>query len=255
MQMSILHEEYLAGLTGGRRTAASGSQWRDQGDTRDNHLAAEPAFCLDGKSTRGDSIAVTRIMLDKIREQAQGERPGIGLRWYDNDRLSEIGYDLVAVWADDFAELLQLARAGMRVADGTTAVPSAELQQLQARAEELERQRAGLLAELDAHRQLLKEARNMPPAVIPPSDPRPPGLADVTIVYGMLSGGEPRMVHQGVHVTASGMHTTFPVTSLRIERDYDNKPRLMVNETIVRRGEYYLDGKLQCRVGIGPPVG
>ena len=47
-------------------------------------------------------------MLAKAREQAGGNRPMIGLRWYRNERL-EVAADWVAVRAQDMAEVLQEA--------------------------------------------------------------------------------------------------------------------------------------------------
>lgn len=109
-QMGEKHEEYLARVNGGTRTRASGSQWFDQGDGRSNH--DEPfAFCWDGKSTLGKSISVSREMLAKIREQAQGERPQVGLRFYGNANLDDVDEDWVAVPGDDWEEVLASARA------------------------------------------------------------------------------------------------------------------------------------------------
>ena len=108
-QMGELHEVYLADVNGGRKSRASGSQWDDQGDGRNGHDGPF-AFCWDGKSTRGQQIAVTLAMIAKIREQAQGERPQIGLRWYGNDLLDKIAEDWVAVQAEDWRELLEAGR-------------------------------------------------------------------------------------------------------------------------------------------------
>jgi hypothetical protein len=50
-------------------------------------------------------------MLDKAKEQADGERPMIALRFYDDDRLR--GYeDWFIVRADDFLELRDYAEIG-----------------------------------------------------------------------------------------------------------------------------------------------
>ena len=108
-QMGELHEVYLADVNGGRKSRASGSQWDDQGDGRNGHDGPF-AFCWDGKSTRGQQIAVTLAMIAKIREQAQGERPQIGLRWYADDALSKVLADWVAVQGADWEEVLDAAR-------------------------------------------------------------------------------------------------------------------------------------------------
>lgn len=108
-RMGERHEEFLAEINGGTKTKSSGNQWHDQGDGRDAHDAPF-AFCWDGKSTRGKQIAVTLDMIAKIREQAQGERPQIGLRWYGNDALDKVTEDWIAITAADFAEMKQDAR-------------------------------------------------------------------------------------------------------------------------------------------------
>lgn len=118
-QMGDKHEVFLAQVNGGTKSRASGSQWHDQGDGRNTH--DEPfAFCWDGKSTRGQQIAVTLAMIAKIREQAQGERPQIGLRWYGNDALDQVTEDWIAITAADFEELKAFA---VRCAELETQVP------------------------------------------------------------------------------------------------------------------------------------
>jgi hypothetical protein len=102
--MGEKHETYLAALNGGRKTTSSGNQWHDQGDGRDPHDRAF-AFCWDGKSTRSQQIAITLAMIAKIREQALGERPQIGLRWYGNDALDQVLEDWIAIPGADFEEL------------------------------------------------------------------------------------------------------------------------------------------------------
>lgn len=109
-RMGDLHEKYLAELTGSRQSKASGAKFDDKADGRGNHLLDEWAVCFDGKSTRGLGINITREMLAKIIDEAHGERPMIGLRFYDNDRLDRIGFDWVAIEAQHFAELLFAAR-------------------------------------------------------------------------------------------------------------------------------------------------
>jgi hypothetical protein len=117
-RMGELHEIHLAEINHGTKTKSSGNQWHDQGDGRNTH--DEPfAFCWDGKSTRGKQIAVTLDMIAKIREQAQGERPQIGLRWYGNDALDIVLEDWIAVTDADFEEM---KLAAIRVAELETQV-------------------------------------------------------------------------------------------------------------------------------------
>jgi hypothetical protein len=66
------------------------------------------AFAWDGKSTLGKSVGVSRVMWEKAKEQAGGERPALPLRFYDNERL-DVGEDLIVLGLDDFAELLAAA--------------------------------------------------------------------------------------------------------------------------------------------------
>lgn len=105
-KMSDAHEAYLAEAFGARLTPGSGNQPANPMDARMNRYADAVAFAFDGKSTRGQSISVTRSMLTKAREQAHGERPAIALRFYDNDRLTEYE-DWVLVLADDLRELME----------------------------------------------------------------------------------------------------------------------------------------------------
>ena len=111
--MSDRHEDFLVDLLGGRKTRGSGNQFANPMDGRHNRYDDAMAFAWDGKSTLGNSIGVTRAMWEKAQEQALGERPMIALRWYLNERLTD-AIDLIAIDANDFAELLDLAREGAR---------------------------------------------------------------------------------------------------------------------------------------------
>lgn len=102
------HEEDFAGLIGGTRVPGSGSQWHNKGDAANQHFTPF-AFRGDCKCTQGQSIAVSKAMLRKLLEDAGAERPALPLRFYRNERL-DIEYDLVAILADDFGELLENAR-------------------------------------------------------------------------------------------------------------------------------------------------
>ena len=107
-EMGNRHEEWLAEVLGGRKTPGSGNQWRNPADGRQNRYVDSFAFAWDGKSTRSNSISITREMLSKIKEQADTERPMIALRFYDDDRLRSFE-DWIAIKADDFLELLEAA--------------------------------------------------------------------------------------------------------------------------------------------------
>jgi hypothetical protein len=108
--MAEAHEGFLAALFGGRQARGSGNQWRNPMDGRTSRKHRRFAFAWDGKSTLARSVGVTRIMWDKAREQAGGERPMLALRFYDTASL-EVGLDLVVLNAHDFAEILEAANA------------------------------------------------------------------------------------------------------------------------------------------------
>ncbi len=107
--MGEAHEEWLAELFGGRKTRASGNQWRDQMDGRTNRYLSNFAWAWDGKSTLSKSVSVSREMLKKAVEQAGAERPLIALRFYDDERLRNHD-DWIVVRADDFMELVTFAQ-------------------------------------------------------------------------------------------------------------------------------------------------
>ncbi|MFI0967022.1 hypothetical protein ACH4S8_37410 [Streptomyces sp. NPDC021080] len=107
--MGDAHEAHLAETLGMRQSRGSGNQWRDPIDARHNRLDTQYAFAVDGKSTLAKSLSITRAMWDKAVEQAGGERPMLGLRFYD-DNARKVHADLVACELLDFAELLEAAR-------------------------------------------------------------------------------------------------------------------------------------------------
>lgn len=110
-KMSDRHEADLAEAFGGRVTPGSGNGFANQMDVRQSRYDTEVAFAIDGKSTRGKSISVTREMLDKAVEQAHGERPLIALRFYDDDRLRSYE-DWTLIRQDDLLELIERANGG-----------------------------------------------------------------------------------------------------------------------------------------------
>lgn len=105
-RMSDKQEADLAELFGGRVSPGSGNQWHRQMDVRQSRFAVFFAFAMEGKSTLGKSISITREMWNKAVEQAGGERPLLALRWYADERLSKVDLDLVALRTDDLLELL-----------------------------------------------------------------------------------------------------------------------------------------------------
>jgi hypothetical protein len=111
--MGEAHETFLAKLFGGRKTRGSGNQWRDPMDGRTNRYEQAFAFAWDGKSTMAKSITIDRPMLRKACEQAGPERPMIGVRFYDDERLRGFE-DWVLVKAADMAEVVEIAEEGYK---------------------------------------------------------------------------------------------------------------------------------------------
>lgn len=258
-----LHEVFLADLFGGVKTRGSGSQWFDQGDVRNDHDLPF-AFCVDGKSTRGKQVAVTLDMLAKIRAQAQGERPALGLRWYANDNLDKVTEDGVYLWAEDFRELLAAARQWaelqrhpaiiVRPDDGMS---PEELERFREEFEEAVRQ-GGLSARVPPAPEGEDSSPDLKPAmaeiarlreelaryragkVIPPYIPRLPW----TVAFRVSQPGARPL---GMRYDADGSVTQFDVGEVRVERHTGNRPRLVVNNLLVHDGDLYVDGVLKAR--------
>ena len=108
-RMGAVHEQFLVDLFGGRKTRGSGNQWQNPMDGRQSRMKEQFAFAWDGKSTLSDTISVTGKMWTKAVEQADGERPMLGLRYYANERL-DVVRDLVVVSAYDMSEVLATLR-------------------------------------------------------------------------------------------------------------------------------------------------
>lgn len=113
--LSDRHEARLAAALGGRATRASGSTFRDQADGRHPHGSRSYVFAWDGKATLGQSIAVSRAMWAKIKEQAHGARPMVALCFYADERLTRVEASLVAVGEDDFVEMMEAAEDRQRL--------------------------------------------------------------------------------------------------------------------------------------------
>jgi hypothetical protein len=264
-RMGELHEEHTAEVLGGRKTKASGSQWTDPADGAHHHDDLF-AFRWDGKSTKGKSISVTIDMLEKIIEQAGGERPALPLRWYGNDALTEVLHDWIAVKDVDFSELLAAAKAWAKVLrrlnnpgadpgevaemalsarDKETALGrlSEELELLQAEMGPL-RTRLGQAEEWKvAHLQVQAGGIENTPAV--------PGYIPMlpwTVIHSVHTAGTVK--NSGLDYNAQGHQRTFDVESVRVERSPNsaNRPRLIVNDLRVMRGALYVDGVLRTLV-------
>lgn len=280
-----LHEVFLAGLFGGSKTRGSGSQWFDQGDVRNDH--DDPfAFCVDGKSTRGKQVAVTLDMIAKIREQAQGERPALGLRWYANDNLDKVTEDGVYLQAEDFRELLDAGRQWaelqrrpaiiLRAPDG---MPEEEIDRFRAIFEDAV-SRGGLSALIPAApeeegdapdlitrlREEIDELRaegrgmagNLEAAVAESARLReeidgyragkviPPYVPRLPWTV-VVQAHLPGAKPFGLRYDADGAVSQFKIGEIRVERHMGNRPRLLVNNALVPDGDLYVDGVLRVR--------
>ena len=112
--MSDKHEQFLASLFDATRSRGSGNQWYQPMDGRTSRRTMEFAFAFDGKATLADSIVVSRKMWQKAIEQSLGERPMLGLRFYESEGLS-VGLDLAVVNAYDLSELIDKANGSSEV--------------------------------------------------------------------------------------------------------------------------------------------
>jgi len=248
-QMGEAHETYLAEITQGAKTKASGSQWTEQGDTRNHHDLAF-ALRMDGKSTRGKSISVTLDMIAKIREQAHGERPGLGLRWYGSDDLRVVLEDWVAVPGADFEEMLIAARQLKELeAAGVT------LDRFLVLGDDLNRAReslaaamkmiAGRSSEIDVLAARLQggAAGTEPQRQVPGYIPALPW----TVV--ILQHQVDRTVTSAVRFDDEGRQYPVEVWETRVERSFgsSNRPRIIVNQVVRDHCDVYLNGTLKNR--------
>lgn len=106
-KMAEVHEAFLCRIFHLRRTRGSGNQANNPMDGRGDHYESTFAIAIDGKATMGTSLSITKAMWQKACEQAHGERPALGLRWYASERLRDSEcLDLVVVSAHDLAEII-----------------------------------------------------------------------------------------------------------------------------------------------------
>jgi hypothetical protein len=256
-QMGEKHEKHLAEVFGGTRTRASGSQWFDQGDGR-NHHEQPFAFCWDGKATLGKGINVTREMVANIREQAQGERPALGFRWYGNANLDDVDEDWVAVPAADMEEVLASARAWAGLEAALGSISRDDVAALILRAGMVE----GLTSSLADAQQALVEAGQLiarQDQVIREASERAGGsgvavpqhpdmvsfvprlpwtvirMAEQTERRG--SAGDP--VATVIYYDASGGMRLYTARSLRVQRSMENRPQVFMDEVRVREADVY----------------
>lgn len=269
-KMAEFHEQFLAKLNGGVKSKASGSQWTDQADGRNCRITTDFAFAWDGKSTCGQGISVTRDMLRKIREQAGGERPQIGLRFYETERLDAVAEEWIAVTAADFGELLEAARGPAVVPAPEIALSDAELDAFRAALEKVLEGKHAEIAGPGTARVLLvppdwyqqaeaaiagqsrPPAPQLPPEAMSLPLDMPDGFPGRSLWPCTLvevwhdSGGQ--LHKRGYHIGLDGRTQSFAVGDVRVEPVSAAESRLIVNDQVVRRGELHTDGKLTVRV-------
>lgn len=277
-EMGDRHEQYLAELFGGTKTRASGSKWFDQGDVRNNH--DEPfAFCVDGKSTLGETIGVSRKMIAKIREQSQGESPAFGLRWYGTANLDQVDEDWALLTGDDLGSLLADARAWRILADWLLEDAAGEslrssdnediaaffrsaverlktadsLRQSLADAHEALLSAGERITAQDLELQSLRSRQETPPAALAG---RPPKLPWAVIrPFTPQETAQRKAARQrdasGIvtDYAADGTMQTYLFNTVRVERSMNNRPKAFVDDVQCRDADVYdRDGRLQARV-------
>lgn len=250
-RMGELHEIHLAEINGGRKSRSSGNQWHDAGDGR-NHRDDPFNFCWDGKATLAKSLTVTLDMIAKIREQAGGERPQIGLRWYGSGDLTQVTEDWIAVPDVDFEEMkiaataYEAAKAAM--AESVVAINEivAETETLRAANEEVLRRLEMAQATVAALRAEVAEGQTDSERAIPGYVPQLPWVT----VHTMRDPGDPTMktALAGVRYEADGRQIPFGVDEIHVDRSMSNRPRMFVNKTRVKNGALYQQGALVVRV-------
>lgn len=242
-RMGELHEEYLAEVNDGRKSKSSGNQWSDPADGRNHH--DDPfAFAWDGKSTLGQSISVTLAMIAKIRDQANPERPEIGLRWYANEMLTGVLEDWIAVPSSDFQEM-KIAATAYELARPQVEGALADLAELGTQNENLTAGLAAALEQVARLKETVTEAAAAQERPIPGFVPRLPW---VTVHHAVDADFNPVKVRtSGVRYEEDGRQIPFEVTSIRVERHMNNRPRLFVNDSWVRDGDLYREGILVVR--------
>lgn len=103
-EMAQRHENYIAKMYGGRRSASSGASWSDRGDVR--FEVRDYEFTSECKATEKKSYSVKLETWLKIVEEAQEQnrRPCMFIRF---ERESGEKIDLVLRSIDDDLEMLE----------------------------------------------------------------------------------------------------------------------------------------------------
>jgi len=84
--LSVKHEDRIARLYGGKRSASSGGAETDQGDVR------APDYLIECKMTGGPGVVKRSKLvsdMEKVTEEAlsEGRTPMVALRYYDPDSI------------------------------------------------------------------------------------------------------------------------------------------------------------------------
>jgi hypothetical protein len=116
--LSDKHAEHIARLFGAPVQRGSGNQSNRQTDNRMAVTRHTPiAFAFEGKATQRASLSVSLADWCKLVEQSHDLRPAMAYRFYRPDNLLVPEVDLIAVRADDFAEILDLANTYSEMGD------------------------------------------------------------------------------------------------------------------------------------------
>jgi hypothetical protein len=255
-RMGELHEEHLAEINGGRKSRSSGNQWHDAADGRNSRDDAFN-FAWDGKSTLGKGITITLDMIAKIREQAGGERPEIGLRWYGSGDLTQVAEDWIAVRDVDFEEM-KIAATAYEAAKPKIDAALADLERLGAENERLAQGLQAALEKVGELREATERIAADSERAVPGFVPRLPWTVIHLLIAGPddpINGHVRKVVIHGTRYEADGAQTPFEVREVRVERTPADRPRLIVDNRVVRDGDLYENGLLKNRVWAGNPAG
>jgi hypothetical protein len=245
-RMGELHEIHLAEVFAATKTKSSGNQWSDPMDTK-NHADLPWPFRVDGKSTKSKQIPVSLGMIAKAREQAGTRMPALGLRWYGNETLTSVLEEWSAVPDDIMTGLLADARETASLREQLKR--AREHEQVSAEhIESLRQERDKLRAALEAATELPWAAQDRREACLPEVPQYVPELPWTVVTVSLRPGG--KSDRAGMRYLADGQLVQFEVETVLVERSIGsgNRPRLIVNERLVERGDLYQDGILRVRV-------
>lgn len=209
-------------------------------------------------------------MIEKIREQALGEIPEIGLRWYANQSLRDVTEDWVAVPGSDWEEILAAARehralAEMIAADPDLAQMTADVPTVVRSLKRLAAAAEGLRRELaEAHRTLLAaeeraavqqveldtlrgQAESQSHALAAQAIQHVPMLPWALIRMLPKTDGIGSAGDDSATVTsyaADGTLSTWRARQVRVEHSADGHPKIFVDDVQVRDADLHdADGK------------